>query len=244
MDLKGKKVLLTGATGGIGQAILKSCIEAGATVVASGTRQDALEVLCAECGDQAIPITCDLRDRESIQELCNAALEKLGTIDILICNAGITKDNLSMRMKIDAWDDVINVNLTSTFLLNQFVSKVMLKQEYGRVINISSVVAITGNPGQANYVAAKAGMIGFTKTMADEFATRNITFNCIAPGFIESPMTEKLTDSQKEQIFKKIPMQRMGIPEEIAYGVLFLASDKSSYITGQTLHINGGMLKV
>lgn len=244
MDLKDKKVLLTGATGGIGQTILKSCIEAGARVVATGTRREVLDEICATYGDKAIPITCDLRDRESIQELCKATVEKLGTIDILICNAGITKDNLSMMMKIDAWDDVINVNLTSTFLLNQFVSKVMLKQKYGRVINITSIVAVTGNPGQVNYVASKAGIIGFTKSMADEFATRNITFNCIAPGFIDSPMTEKLTDSQKEQIFKKIPMQRMGTPEEVAYGVLFLASDKSSYITGQTLHINGGMLKV
>lgn len=244
MDLKGKKVLLTGATGGIGQAILKSFIEAGATLVASGTRKEVLEDLCSQFADKAIPIICDLRSQESIKHLFNSAIEKLGTIDILICNAGITKDNLSMMMKMDDWNDVINVNLTSTFFLNQLVSKVMLKQKYGRVINITSIVAVTGNPGQANYVAAKAGMIGFTKAMADEFATRNITFNCIAPGFIESPMTDKLSDAQKEQIAKKIPMQRMGTPDEIAHGVLFLASDKSSYITGQTLHINGGMLKV
>ena len=244
MNLIGKRVLLTGATGGIGQAILRACVESGATVIASGTRKEVLEELCSQFPNQAIPITCDLRDQESIKNLFNSAVEKLGAIDILICNAGITKDNLSMMMKMDDWADVININLTSTFYLNQLVSKVMLKQKYGRVINITSIVAVTGNPGQANYVAAKAGIIGFTKSMADEFATRNITFNCIAPGFIESPMTDKLNDSQKEQITKKIPMQRMGTPDEIAYGVLFLASDKSSYITGQTLHINGGMLKI
>jgi 3-oxoacyl-[acyl-carrier protein] reductase len=243
MDFTGKKVLLTGATGGIGQAILKSFIEAGATVVASGTRKEALEDICSQFGDRAIPITCDLRDQESIKAFFNSAVEKLCTIDILVCNAGMTKDNLSMMMKMDDWNDVINVNLTSTFLLNQLVSKVMLKQKFGRVVNIASVVGVTGNPGQANYVASKAGMIGFTKTIADEFATRNITFNCIAPGFIESPMTDKLNEMQKEQIAKKIPMGRMGTADEIAAGVLFLASDKSSYITGHTLHINGGMFK-
>lgn len=244
MDFTGKKVLLTGATGGIGHAILKSFIEAGATLVASGTRKEALEEICSQFGDKAIPITCDLRDQESIKNLFNSAVEKLGTLDILVCNAGMTKDNLSMMMKIDDWNDVINVNLTSTFLLNQLASKVMLKQKFGRVVNIASVVGVTGNTGQANYVASKAGMIGFTKSMADEFATRNITFNCIAPGFIESPMTDKLNDSQKEQIAKKIPMGRMGTADEIAHGVLFLASDKSSYITGHTLHINGGMFKI
>jgi|LauGreDrversion4_2_1035121.scaffolds.fasta_scaffold07852_7 3-oxoacyl-[acyl-carrier protein] reductase len=243
MDFTGKKVLLTGATGGIGQAILKAFITAGATVVASGTRAEVLNDICREVGEKAIPITCNLRDIESIKNLCSAAVESMGTIDILICNAGITKDNLSMMMKIDDWNDVINVNLTATFLLNQLVSKVMLKQKFGRVINIASVVASTGNPGQANYVASKAGMIGFTKSMADEFASRNITFNCIAPGFIESPMTDKLNDTQKEQIAKKIPMGRMGTGEEIAYGALFLASDQSSYITGHTLNINGGLFK-
>ncbi len=239
----GQKVLLTGATGGIGQAILKSFIEAGATVIASGTRQKVLEEICKELGDRAIPITCDLNSQESIKNLCNTAVELLSKIDILVCNAGITKDNFSMMMKMEQWNDVINVNLTATFLLNQLASKVMLKQKFGRVINIASVVGVTGNPGQANYVASKAGMIGFTKSMADEFATRNITFNCIAPGFIETPMTDKLNDSQKAEISKKIPIGRMGTPEEIAHGVLFLASDKSSYITGHTLHINGGMFK-
>ena len=243
MDFTGKKVLLTGATGGIGQAVLKAFIEAGATVVASGTRQEVLEEICRKLGDRAIPITCNLRDQESIKSLVNLSIEKMGSIDILVCNAGITKDNLSMMMKIDDWNDVINVNLTSTFLLNQLASKIMLKQKFGRVVNIASVVGVTGNPGQANYVASKAGMIGFTKSIADEFATRNITFNCIAPGFIESPMTDKLNEVQKEQIAKRIPMGRIGTPEEIAHGVLFLASDKSSYITGHTLHINGGMFK-
>jgi 3-oxoacyl-[acyl-carrier protein] reductase len=243
MDFTGKKVLLTGATGGIGQAILKAFITAGAKIVASGTRVEVLNDICREVGENAIPIACDLRDSESIKNLCSSTVEKLGTIDILICNAGITKDNLSMMMKIDDWNDVINVNLTATFLLNQLVSKVMLKQKFGRVINIASVVALTGNPGQANYVASKAGMIGFTKSMADEFASRNITFNCIAPGFIESPMTDKLNDTQREQIAKKIPMGRMGTGEEVAYGALFLASEQSSYITGHTLNINGGLFK-
>ncbi len=243
MDFTGKKVLLTGATGGIGQAVLKAFIKAGATVVASGTRQEVLEEICGKLGDKAIPITCNLRDQESIKSLVNLSIEKMGSIDILVCNAGITQDNLSMMMKIDDWNDVINVNLTSTFLLNQLASKIMLKQKFGRVVNIASVVGVTGNPGQANYVASKAGMIGFTKSIADEFATRNITFNCIAPGFIDSPMTDKLNEVQKKEIAKRIPIGRMGKPEEIAHGVLFLASDKSSYITGHTLHINGGMFK-
>jgi 3-oxoacyl-[acyl-carrier protein] reductase len=242
MNFSGKNVLLTGATGGIGQAILKAFIEAGATVVASGTRVEVLEAICSEFGENAIPVACDLRDHNSINNLFETAKEKLGSVDILVCNAGITKDNLGMVMKMDDWNDVINVNLTSTFLLNQLASKSMLRTKFGRIINIASIVGVTGNPGQANYVASKAGMIGFSKSLAAEFATRNITVNCIAPGFIESPMTDKLNDSIKEQLSKKIPMQRMGTPEEIAHGVLFLASEKSSYITGHTLHINGGML--
>jgi len=241
MNFSGKNVLLTGATGGIGQAILKAFIEAGATVVASGTRVEVLEAICSEFGENAIPVACDLRDHNSINNLFETAKEKLGSVDILVCNAGITKDNLGMVMKMDDWNDVINVNLTSTFLLNQLASKSMLRTKFGRIINIASIVGVTGNPGQANYVASKAGMIGFSKSLAAEFATRNITVNCIAPGFIESPMTDKLNDSIKEQLSKKIPMQRMGTPEEIAHGVLFLASEKSSYITGHTLHINGGM---
>jgi 3-oxoacyl-[acyl-carrier protein] reductase len=241
MSFSGKNVLLTGATGGIGQAILKAFIESGARVVASGTRVDVLEAICSELGENAIPVACDLRDHNSINNLFETAKEKLGSVDILVCNAGINKDSFGMTMKMEAWDDVINVNLTSTFLLNQLVSKAMLRSNYGRIINIASVVAVTGNPGQANYVASKAGMIGFSKSLAAEFASRNITINCIAPGFIESPMTDKLNDSIKEQLSKKIPMQRMGTPEEIAHGVLFLASEKSSYITGHTLHINGGM---
>lgn len=241
MNFSGKNVLLTGATGGIGQAILKAFIEAGARVIASGTRVEVLEATCAQFGENAIPVASDLRDHNSINNLFETAKEKLGSIDILVCNAGITKDNLGMVMKMDDWNDVINVNLTSTFLLNQLASKSMLRTKYGRIVNIASIVGVTGNPGQANYVASKAGMIGFSKSLAAEFATRNITVNCIAPGFIESPMTDKLNDSIKEQLSKKIPMQRMGTPEEIAHGVLFLASEKSSYITGHTLHINGGM---
>lgn len=241
MNFKGKNVILTGATGGIGQAILKSFIDGGARVVASGTRVDALKEACDQFGENAIPIPCNLSDRGAIRAFFQEALNALGSVDILVCNAGITKDNLSLMMKDEQWDDVINVNLTATFLLNQLASKSMLKTKFGRIINIASIVGVTGNPGQANYVASKAGMIGFSKSLASEFATRNITVNCIAPGFIHSPMTDKLNDTQKEQIFKRIPMQRMGSTEEIAHSVLFLASDQSSYITGHTLHINGGM---
>ena len=241
MNFNGKNVLLTGATGGIGQAILKSFIEGGARVVASGTRVENLEQTCNQFGGNAIPIPCDVRNHDAIRNLFDSAKEKLGSVDILVCNAGINKDSFGMTMKMEAWDDVINVNLTSTFLLNQLASKAMLRSNYGRIINIASVVAVTGNPGQANYVASKAGMIGFSKSLAAEFASRNITINCIAPGFIESPMTDKLNDAVKEQISKKIPMHRMGTAEEIAHGVLFLASEQSSYITGHTLHINGGM---
>ena len=241
MNFIGKNVLLTGATGGIGQAILKSFIASGARVVASGTRIENLTELCNEYGENAIPMPCDLRNHDAIKDLFASAQKQLGSIDILVCNAGINKDSFGMTMKIEAWEDVINVNLTSTFLLNQLASTAMLRSNYGRIINVASVVAVTGNPGQANYVASKAGMIGFSKSLAAEFATRNITINCIAPGFIESPMTEKLSDSVKENISKKIPMQRMGTAEEVAHGVLFLASEQSSYITGHTLHINGGM---
>lgn len=241
MNFEGKNVILTGATGGIGQEILKSFIHAGARVVASGTRVEVLKQTCELFGDNAIPIPCDLSDRQSIREFFQQAVDTLGSVNILVCNAGITKDNLGIMMKDEQWDDVININLNATFLLNQLASKSMLKTKFGRIINIASVVGITGNPGQANYVASKAGMIGFSKSLAVELATRDITVNCIAPGFIESPMTDKLNDTQKEQISKRIPMQRMGVPEEIAHGVLFLASNQSSYITGHTLHINGGM---
>jgi 3-oxoacyl-[acyl-carrier protein] reductase len=241
INLTGKKAILTGATGGIGRAILNTLVNAGATVVASGTREQVLEETCEPFGNQVMPIICNLQDHDDIKNLVKKAQDMLQNIDILICNAGITRDNLGMLMKKEEWNDVLDVNLTSTFLLNQLVLKTMLRNKYGRVINISSIIAYTGNAGQANYAASKAGMIGFSKSLAAEFATRNITVNCIAPGFIESPMTEKLSDEMCEQIKKKIPMQRIGIPEEVAHCALFLASEQSSYITGHTLHVNGGM---
>ena len=242
MNFIGKNILVTGATGGIGKKILKSFIDEGARVVASGSKIDILKAICDELGDRAIPIVCDLNDHLAIKKLVESTKNIMGSIDVLVCNAGITKDNLGIMMKSDEWNDIININLTATFLLNQLVSKIMLHNKYGRIINITSIVACTGNPGQANYVASKAGVIGFSKTLAAEFATRNITVNCIAPGFIETPMTDKLSDTVKHHTIQRIPMQRMGTSEEIAHGVLFLASEKSSYITGHTLHINGGML--
>ncbi len=242
--LNGKKAILTGATGGIGSAILNALVGAGATVVASGTKSDALQEICKQFHDKAIPFTCNLKDHDDIRDFVRKSQDILGNVDILICNAGITRDNLGMLMKEDEWNDVLDVNLTSAFLLNQLVLKMMLRNKYGRIINISSVIGYTGNAGQANYAASKAGMIGFSKSLAMEFATRNITINCIAPGFIESPMTEKLTGEMREQIKKKIPMQRIGTPEEVAHCALFLASEQSSYITGHTLHVNGGMLMI
>lgn len=236
-----KTVLLTGATGGIGRQILKEFINLGAKVVASGSQDESLKTLREEFGANVLPMQCNLRDHSAIKKLVNDAKDAMGSIDILVCNAGMTRDNLGMLMKIEEWEDVINVNLTATFLLNQFTSKVMLRNKYGRIVNIASVVGCIGNPGQANYVASKAGMIGLAKTLAAEFATRNITVNCIAPGFITSPMTEKLTEAMKVQIAHRIPMQKMGLAEDIAHGVLFLASERSNYITGHTLHINGGM---
>ena len=243
-DLTGKKALITGASGGLGWEIAKKLHKLGAEIVISGTRKEKLEKLASELGDRVHVQTANLSDRESVKELFVNAEKVTGGIDILVNNAGITRDGLSMRMKDQDWDDVINVNLTSAFILCRSASKAMMRRRYGRIINISSVVGVSGNPGQMNYCASKAGMIGMSKALAQEVANRGITVNNIAPGFILSDMTEELNDKQKESILKNIPTGTLGKPEDIANSVAFLSSDEASYITGQTLHINGGMLMV
>ncbi len=239
--LSGKNALITGATGGIGSEIAKALAKQGAKLVLSGTREEKLQELVAQIGGDAKYLTCNLSDTASVDSLFDRAEEVLGQIDILVCNAGITKDNLILRMKDDDFNQVIDVNLKSTFILNRNAIKKMMRRKYGRIINIASVVGVTGNPGQCNYVASKAGMIGMSKSLAQEVASRGITINCVAPGFIASPMTDVLNDQQKEAILNKIPQGKMGESSDIAKGVAFLASEDASYITGHTLHINGGM---
>ena len=241
IDLTGKTALVTGASGGIGGAIAKSLHAAGATVGLSGTRTDPLEALAAELGDRAHVLPCNLSDAEAVTALPKQAVEAMGSLDILVNNAGITRDNLFMRMSDDEWQSVLDVNLTSTFRLCKGVLRGMMKARWGRIVNISSVVGATGNPGQGNYAAAKAGMVGMSKSLAYEVASRGITVNAIAPGFIETAMTDKLTDDQKSAILTQIPSGRMGTPEEIAAAVLYLASPEAGYVTGTTLHVNGGM---
>ena len=243
-DLAGRNALVTGATGGIGAAIARAFHRAGAVVALSGRQVDKLEALAAELGDRAHVLPCDLADRAAVGRLIDEAVAKLGRLDILVNNAGLTKDNLFMVMKDDQWDDVIAVNLTSTFVLMRAATRSMLRNKtgYGRIINISSVSGVIGNPGQGNYAASKAGMIGMTKSLAREVANRGITANCIAPGFIQTAMTDVLNDKQKAEIAQHIPAQRFGVPDDIAAGALYLASAQAGYVTGQTLHINGGML--
>ncbi|KIE05492.1 Nodulation protein G [Candidatus Jidaibacter acanthamoeba] len=240
-SLNNKKALVTGASGGIGKEIAKSLVEAGAQVILTGTREQALKDVCNALGSSSNYLVANLGDSDSLSGLFNKAEEMTGGIDILVCNAGITKDNLTIRMKDEEWEEVIRINLTATFKLNREAVKKMMKRRFGRIINITSVVGFTGNFGQANYCASKAGVVGMTKAIAIESATRGITVNCIAPGFIETPMTDILKDEVKQQILQKVPMQRMGTPKEIANAVLFLASEEASYITGNTLHVNGGM---
>lgn len=239
--LNGKKALITGATGGIGGSIAKAFHAAGAQLAISGSRQEKLDALSAELGGNVIGIPCDLSKLDTVEELIKQAEEKLGGLDILVCNAAVTKDNLSMRMKDEEWQQVIDINLTSSFKLARASMRGMLKRRAGRMIFITSVVGWTGNPGQANYCASKAGLTGMAKSLAQEVASRGITVNCIAPGFIATAMTDVLNDDQKARINQNIPMGRMGTPDEIAAGALYLASDAAQYVTGQTLHINGGM---
>ncbi|MFK7881088.1 3-oxoacyl-[acyl-carrier-protein] reductase [Roseobacter sp.] len=240
-DLTGKNALVTGASGGIGAEIARHLHAAGATVGLSGTRVDPLDALAAELGSRASVLPCNLSDMSSVDALPKQAAEAMGSVDILVNNAGITRDNLFMRMSDDEWQSVLNVNLTATFKLCKGVMRGMMKARWGRIINISSVVGATGNPGQANYAASKAGMVGMSKSLAYEVASRGITVNAVAPGFIETAMTDKLTDDQKSGIMGQIPTGRMGTPSEISAAVLYLASAEASYVTGTTLHVNGGM---
>lgn len=244
-DLSGKTALVTGASGGIGGAIAKALHAQGATVVLSGTRAEALEKVKAELGSRAFVAVCNLADKESVEALPKAAEAAAGTtIDILVNNAGITRDNLFMRMKDEEWDQVLAVNLTAPFRLSRAVLRGMMKKRWGRIISITSVVGETGNPGQGNYAAAKAGLVGMTKSLAAEVASRNITCNAVAPGFIATAMTDALTDAQKEMISQRIPSGRMGNPSEIASAVVYLASEEAAYVTGATLQVNGGMAMI
>ncbi len=243
-DLTGKAALITGASGGIGGAIARALHKQGATVTLSGTRAAALEQLKGLLGDRAHVVAAKMDDATDIDRLAKEAEAAMGKLDILVNNAGITRDNISMRLKDDDWEKVIQVNLTGTFKLTRAVMRGMMKRRFGRVINITSIVGVTGSAGQANYAAAKAGLIGMSKSLAQELASRSITVNCLAPGFIATPMTDVLTDDQKKGILGRIPAERMGTPDEIAAGVVYLASDEAAYITGQTLHINGGMAMI
>lgn len=240
-DLTGKGALITGATGGIGEEIARTLHKAGATVAISGTRAEKLQSLADELGDRVFVLPCNLKDREAVAALAGQAEEALGQVDILVNNAGITKDNLFMRMTDEEWDDVIAVNLTSAFTLIRATVRNMMRRRAGRIVNIASISGVIGNPGQPNYAASKAGMVGMSKSLAREVSARGITVNCIAPGFIETPMTDALNEKQVEAVAAAIPAAKFGKPGDIASAVLFLASDEAGYITGETLHINGGM---
>jgi 3-oxoacyl-[acyl-carrier protein] reductase len=243
-DLTGKTALVTGASGGIGGAIAQALHAAGATVALSGSRTAPLEALAAALGSRAHVLTCDLADPAAVEALPKAAAAAMGSVDILVNNAGITRDNLFMRMSDEEWQSVIDVNLTSAFRLCRGVLRGMMKARWGRIVNISSVVGATGNPGQGNYAAAKAGMVGMSKSLAAEVASRNITVNCVAPGFITTAMTEKLSEDQKTRILASVPAGRMGEASEIAAAVLYLASPEAGYVTGAVLHVNGGMAMI
>jgi len=243
-DLSGKAALVTGASGGIGGGIARALHRQGAAVTLSGTRIDALEQLKSSLGERAHMVAAKMDDPADIDRLAKDAEAAMGKLDILVNNAGITRDNISMRMKDEEWDKVLQVNLTGTFRLTRAAMRGMMRRRFGRVINITSIVGVTGNPGQANYAAAKAGLIGMSKSLAQELASRGITVNCVAPGFIATPMTDALTEDQRRAILARVPADRLGTPEEIAAGVVYLASDEAGYVTGQTLHINGGMAMV
>ena len=243
-DLTGKTALVTGATGGLGAEIARALHAQGATVALSGTRENVLNDLKDQLGERAHVVPANLGDPDAVEALVPAATEVMGGVDILVNNAGITRDNITMRMKDEEWAAVIDVNLTAAFRLARACMRGMMKKRSGRIIGITSIVGVTGNGGQANYAAAKAGMIGMTKSIAQELATRGITANCIAPGFIESPMTDALNDKQKEGILANVPAGKLGTASDIAAAAVYLASDEASYMTGQTLHINGGMAMI
>ena len=243
-SLEGKKALVTGASGGIGSAIAKNLADQGAVVGLSGTREGKLQEVAGSIGGETHILPCNLSDVDAVKALPGQATDAMGGLDILVCNAGVTRDGLAMRMSEEDWDAVLDVNLKSTFLLIQASLRGLMKQRYGRIIGITSIVGVMGNPGQANYCASKAGMIGMIKSLAAETASRGITANCVAPGFIQTAMTDELSDDQKAKMTGAIPAGAMGQPEDIANAVSYLASQEASYITGQTLHINGGMLMV
>lgn len=243
-DLSGKTALVTGATGGIGGAIVRALHKQGAAVAVSGTRREALDQLADELKDRVHVLPANLASKEEVEQLVPATEERMQKLDILIANAGITKDNLFVQLKDEDWDEVIAVNLTATFRLARAAVKGMMRRRFGRIIGITSVVGVTGNPGQANYTAAKAGMIGMIKTLGAEYAKRGVTANCIAPGFIATPMTDKLNEKQREAILARVPAARLGGADEIAAAAVYLASDEAAYVTGQTLHVNGGMAMI
>lgn len=243
-DLSGRSALVTGASGGIGGAIAKALHQAGAKLAISGTRLDALEALAGELGDGVQVLPCNLADPAETAALAGQAEEALGQLDILVNNAGLTRDNLSMRMKDEDWALVLEVNLTAGFRLARGAMRGMMKRRWGRIVGITSIVGVTGNPGQANYAASKAGMIGMSKSLAQEIANRGITVNCVAPGFIQTAMTDALDETQHERLLGAIPAGRLGLPEDIAASVVFLASEEAGYVTGQTLHVNGGMAMI
>jgi 3-oxoacyl-[acyl-carrier protein] reductase len=243
-DLSGKSALVTGASGGIGAAIARSLHERGASVALSGTRVEALSALRDELGDRAHICACDLSDAQAVGELVPAAEAAMGALDILVNNAGLTRDNLGLRMRDEEWDQVMSVNLTASFRLSRAALRGMMRRRWGRIVGITSVVGVTGNAGQANYAASKAGMIGMSKSLAQEVANRGITVNCVAPGFITTPMTDALNDAQREGILQRVPAGRLGESVEIASAVVYLASQEAAYVTGQTLHVNGGMAMI
>jgi len=243
-DLTGKCALVTGASGGLGAAIAKDLHKAGATVALSGTREDALIALAAEMGDRVHVVPCNLSDMEAVDRLIKDAEAAMGQVDILVNNAGLTRDGLAMRMKDDDWDLVMDVNLKAAFKLSKNCLRGMMKRRNGRIIGITSIVGVTGNPGQANYAASKAGMIGMSKSLGQEVAARGITVNCVAPGFIATAMTDALSDDQKDKLLVNVPAGRLGDPKDISAAVVYLASDEAAYVTGQTLHVNGGMAMI
>jgi 3-oxoacyl-[acyl-carrier protein] reductase len=243
-DLTGKTALITGASGGLGGAIAHALHARGATLALSGTRRDALETLASNLKSRAHVAPCDLSDAKSVESLVPAAEAALGSVDILVNNAGVTRDNLALRMKDAEWDSVLAIDLTAAFRLSRAALKGMIKRRYGRIINISSIVGVKGNPGQSNYAAAKAGLIGMSKALAAEVASRGVTVNCIAPGFIASPMTDSLNLKQRESILASVPMGRLGAGSDIGFAAVYLASSEAAYVTGQTLHVNGGMTMI